>query len=317
MTNREPDLNEHILTLEMEIHQLKKELRERQFEQFTLSKIQQMAKVGTWRLNHLTYEVCLSQELCSMLNHDAQNCKLKWHDFINLIDPQQSLNLDTRLIHLNHCVQSPIIHTLQTHSSQTLHSKHYSHTFTNSIGQPLRTVGLIQDITEEFKQAETLHIKATTDELTALYNRRKINDTLRQLIELSKQTKKPFSVVLFDLDKFKNVNDTYGHTYGDEILTSTADIMRRLLPKYAQYGRWGGEEFLILINNTSLSDACNIAQLVQQGLNKIAFPDKKYLSASFGVTQFKLDDNFTNLLTRVDQLMYEAKQSGRNSVVCG
>jgi len=317
MTSIEPSLNLHQLNLEMENHQLKKDLRERQFEQFTLSKIQQVAKVGTWKLNHLTYDVCLSPELLNMLGLTQASCKLKWHQFVNLIDPEQHLALETQLIQLEDVEHPAIVHTFLNDKQKPRHFKHFSHTFTNSIGQPLRTVGLIQDITEEFNQAKELERQAITDELTAIYNRRKINSALRELITKTTKGTLPFSIMLFDLDHFKRVNDAFGHSYGDEILMATADAMRKFLPSCAQYGRWGGEEFLIVVNNVSLTDACNIAQHIKNALNTIIFPNKRSLSASFGVTQFKKDDTFTTLLTRVDQLMYEAKQSGRNLVVCG
>ncbi len=100
MSNIEPSLNLHQLNLEMENHQLKKDLRERQFEQFTLSKIQQVAKVGTWKLNHLTYDVCLSPELLTMLGLTQASCKLKWNQFVSLIYPSQHLALETKLIQL-------------------------------------------------------------------------------------------------------------------------------------------------------------------------------------------------------------------------
>ena len=317
MTSIEPSFNQHQLNLEMENHQLKKDLRERQFEQFTLSKIQQVAKVGTWKLNHLTYEVCLSSELLTMLGLTQASCKLKWNEFVKLIDPEQGLSLETQLIQLDDIEHPAIVHTFLEDEQTKRHFKHFSHTFTNSIGQPLRTVGLVQDITEEFNQAKELERQAITDELTNLYNRRKINSSLNELINDTANTALPVSIMLFDLDHFKRVNDAFGHNYGDEILMATADIMRKFLPKCAHYGRWGGEEFLIVLNNVSLTDACNIAQHIKNALNTIVFPNKKLLSASFGVTQFKRGDNFTTLLTRVDQLMYKAKQSGRNLVVCG
>ncbi|RZQ54223.1 hypothetical protein C1E23_04990 [Pseudoalteromonas phenolica] len=308
MTIIEPSFNQH---------QLKKDLRERQFEQFTLSKIQQVAKVGTWKLNHLTYDVCLSPELLNMLGLTKTSCKLKWNEFVNLIDPEKCLALETQLIQLEDVEHPAIVHTFLDEKLLERHFKHFSHTFTNSIGQPLRTVGLIQDITEEFNQATELERQAITDELTKLYNRRKINRSLRELINDSANTGMPFSVMLFDLDHFKRVNDVFGHTFGDEMLMATADIMRKFLLSYAQCGRWGGEEFLIVVKNVSLTDACNIAQLIKNTLNTIIFPNNKPLSASFGVTQFKRDHNFTTILTRVDELMYKAKQSGRNLVVCG
>ncbi|TMP83828.1 hypothetical protein CWB73_01380 [Pseudoalteromonas phenolica] len=317
MTSIEPSFNQHQLNLEMENHQLKKDLRERQFKQFTLSKIQQVAKVGTWKLNHLTYDVCLSPELLNMLGLTKTSCKLKWNEFVNLIDPEKCLALETQLIQLEDVEHPAIVHTFLDDKLLERHFKHFSHTFTNSIGQPLRTVGLIQGITEEFNQATELERQAITDELTKLYNRRKINRSLRELINDSANTGMPFSVMLFDLDHFKRVNDVFGHTFGDEMLMATADIMRKFLLSYAQYGRWGGEEFLIVVKNVSLTDACNIAKHIKNTLNTIIFPNNKPLSASFGVTQFKGDDNFTTILTRVDQLMYKAKQSGRNLVVCG
>lgn len=317
MTSLKSDLNSHILNLEMENHKLKKDLRERQFEQFTLSKIQQMAKVGTWKLNHLTYDVCLSQELLNMLGLDPAQCKLKWSEFINLLDPLHTLDLEISLIQLEQIEHPAIIHSFTANNNSPLYFKHYSHSFSNSIGQPLRTVGLIQDITDEFTQAKELEHKATTDDLTGLCNRRKVNESLHDLIQKAESSALVFSVMLFDLDLFKRVNDKFGHAYGDEVLIATANVMRKYLPSSAEFGRWGGEEFLVISKNLSLTDTCRIAQHIQYGLSQITFPDGKTLSASFGVTQFKQGDSFASLLTRVDKLMYDAKQSGRNSVICG
>ena len=162
-----------------------------------------------------------------------------------------------------------------------------------------------------------LQAAVITDGLTGLYNRAEIQRRIEGNLTRVKRTK--FSLIMLDIDNFKQVNDTYGHQEGDRVIVTLADILRGEQMQSAQYsaGRWGGEEFMLLLSDADRSAASLIAELIRRCFATTTFPAMRTQTISAGVTQANEDDTLDSLCTRVDTALYQAKKSGKNRVVIG
>jgi len=156
---------------------------------------------------------------------------------------------------------------------------------------------------------------AYTDELTQIDNRAKFNIVFREEIEKSKKNKSNLSVILIDIDNFKYVNDSHGHTVGDNVLKKFTTLIVNNIRTTDSFSRWGGEEFVLLLKDTTSKEANVIAENLRQIIEKYDFDINKQLTCSFGVSSIDEKDTRESLFKRVDKALYEAKNSGRNRVV--
>ncbi|WP_114418199.1 sensor domain-containing diguanylate cyclase [Marinospirillum perlucidum] len=160
-----------------------------------------------------------------------------------------------------------------------------------------------------------LHKISITDPLTGLYNRNAISKNIEEGIQQHQKHGQPLSLLLLDIDHFKTINDTYGHPAGDQVLITLAQLLRSNLRETDCPGRWGGEEFLLVCANTRLDQACKMAEKIHHCLNTTDFPGVGKVTASFGVVSHQLEEDASQLITRCDQALYQAKENGRNQVV--
>lgn len=155
------------------------------------------------------------------------------------------------------------------------------------------------------------------DPLTNIFNRRSINDALSNLDNHSLQS---YAVVLLDLDYFKIINDEYGHHKGDEALVKVSEVLKRELRGSDVVGRFGGEEFILVLKNSTLTQAQHIAERCRMHIEKLVlFSDQQqeiHVTASFGVAMSKPHIRPQQLLSQADKALYKAKADGRNRVVC-
>lgn len=124
----------------------------------------------------------------------------------------------------------------------------------------------------------------------------------------------PFSLIMYDLDQFKWVNDTYGHDVGDYVLQTVVQVVNNNLRNTDIAARWGGEEFMVLLLQTELDSGIKVAEELRQAIELYTFDKVGKITASFGLTQLVPEDDFGSLIKRVDEALYQAKQRGRNSV---
>lgn len=178
-------------------------------------------------------------------------------------------------------------------------------------GERIGYTAIRQDITDK-KRAEEL---AITDRLTGLYNRLKLDEVLHYEIAQTKRYETPLSIIIIDIDHFKSVNDTYGHQTGDMVLIEAAQILRSCSRASDTSGRWGGEEFLIILPNTNLSGALEAAEKIRMAIENYPFSVVGQKTASFGVSEFLANENENSFIERADQALYRAKSGGRNQVV--
>ena len=163
-------------------------------------------------------------------------------------------------------------------------------------------------------QKEVLIEVSTKDPLTGLYNRLKLEELFTYEQNQSARNQHDLSVVLMDLDDFKAINDTYGHNIGDIILIEIAKILLDSLRITDSIGRWGGEEFLILLPMTSLQDAIAITQKLRDTIQNNHFTHIGQKTASFGVATLNDNETLKNIIGRTDEALYLAKDLGKNRV---
>ncbi len=159
---------------------------------------------------------------------------------------------------------------------------------------------------------------ATTDTLTGLYNRYSFDLLMENAVTSAKRHRLPLSLMLFDIDHFKRINDQYGHLTGDQALIHTTHIAKQCIREADILARWGGEEFMILLENCDQKNAESVAHSIRERLakNPIHINGRGIeLTASFGVVQYLNGELISDMLKRVDTAMYEAKETGRNKVV--
>lgn len=168
-----------------------------------------------------------------------------------------------------------------------------------------------QDISDK-KHIEELSV---TDTLTQLYNRLKLDKAIVYEIERSHRYHNPLSIVLFDIDDFKNVNDTYGHQIGDAVLVGISDIIHNIVRDADIAGRWGGEEFLIICPDTDSEGATKLADKLRKAIAGHQFTKVGNKTCSFGVATLQNKEDALGLISRADNAMYQAKNEGRNRVV--
>jgi diguanylate cyclase (GGDEF)-like protein len=156
---------------------------------------------------------------------------------------------------------------------------------------------------------------ATTDALTGILNRHALYPILNQELDRSIRYARSFSVILFDIDEFKVVNDTFGHLEGDKVLKELSMLVSTLLRKADYAGRWGGEEFLLILPETDGDAAASLADRIRVKIEENHFVNNYFITASFGVATYQVGQNLEDLLERADIALYQAKYNGRNQVV--
>ena len=177
-------------------------------------------------------------------------------------------------------------------------------------------VGIIRDISERIRAREELEELCITDYLTSTYNRRYFIEKLEYEIDRAKRTGRFFSLAMLDLDHFKIINDRFGHSVGDLVLKSIADMIKSRIRNIDCLARWGGEEFMILLVDTPINNAHVLLEELRLGISKIKIPGADIFTGSFGAVGFSLEDTADTIVQKADFMMYEAKESGRNCVCC-
>ena len=175
-----------------------------------------------------------------------------------------------------------------------------------------RSIQRIQNLNNKFE-----HL-AMHDVLTELPNRRFIQDELNRELARAKRNNSVFSLVLCDIDKFKQVNDDYGHDCGDQVLRYIADMLNGSVRKQDLVARWGGEEFLILLPDTPAQSAEHLAELVRYKLANHHYETENLtlrITASFGISELNCHKTINQALSEADEALYAAKRQGRNRVV--
>jgi diguanylate cyclase (GGDEF)-like protein/PAS domain S-box-containing protein len=204
-----------------------------------------------------------------------------------------------------------------TINNKVFNIRHIS--FTNKKGQNIGSAFILRDITEYKLLTQKLHELAVTDDLTGISNRRHFFDNASRELFRSKRASRPLSIIMFDIDHFKSVNDTYGHAVGDNVLKKIAARISSNLRSLDIYARYGGEEFIICLPETALEDAKNVAERIRGIVEETIMQDTNNndfkVTVSLGVASLSHDsDALEQIIEQADKALYKAKQGGRNRV---
>jgi len=157
---------------------------------------------------------------------------------------------------------------------------------------------------------------STTDKLTGIYNRQKTDEKLgHEQQKVNRYRGYHCTIMMIDVDHFKNINDTFGHQEGDRVLQKLAEVMKKSLRQSDMIGRWGGEEFMVILSHTSLDEAATVAEHLRHTVNEFPFTELYPVTISIGAGEFMYGEEVHECVARVDAALYRAKESGRNSVV--
>ena len=171
-----------------------------------------------------------------------------------------------------------------------------------------RVNGLLERKSEKFKKI------ASTDPLTGLYNRMKFAELYRSGYTIMMQRNNTMSLIMIDLDHFKDVNDNYGHNVGDKVLKEISTLFLGILRNVDVLCRWGGEEFVALLPTADLEQTAKIAEKIRHAIDSHKSNETPHVTASFGVTQIREGDTLDEAINRADRALYDAKDAGRNCV---
>jgi len=172
----------------------------------------------------------------------------------------------------------------------------------------------LSDITRSEKYKEKLEHISKTDMLTSIGNRYKFDEDIKREFFRAKRYKSPLSLVMLDIDYFKKVNDTYGHDAGDQALIALSKEVRSLLRYSDIFCRYGGEEFIIIMPESTMIESKISANRIRKHVEELQIKDISHITISLGVTELQEDDTLESLLKRVDKALYLSKENGRNRV---
>ncbi len=161
---------------------------------------------------------------------------------------------------------------------------------------------------------EKLYRLAIRDGMTGIFNHSFMEQYIIDAINRSKRSKNPLSILMIDVDFFKQINDTFGHNTGDEVLIDLVNVLNSNKRATDYLGRWGGDELILLLSDTNLSGAAYLAEKLRHLVEGHTFLQNKHLTISLGASEYHEGDTLTNLIERADAAMYRAKRGGRNKV---
>jgi diguanylate cyclase len=165
------------------------------------------------------------------------------------------------------------------------------------------------------KNTSSLEESASKDYLTNLYNRRKFNTVINyEISQIKRHKQRNLSIILLDIDDFKAINDTYGHDIGDKVLIDIAKILQISSRDSDIISRWGGEEFVIALPETSIERGLIVAEKIRKSIEYFIFPEDIQITSSLGIAQFHTTDDFDSLFKRADDALLRAKRYGKNKI---
>jgi diguanylate cyclase (GGDEF)-like protein/PAS domain S-box-containing protein len=182
--------------------------------------------------------------------------------------------------------------------------------------QQLRNINkaMKNKVDELYSMTSSLEEKASKDKLTGISNRDNFEELFLDEIKYARTHSKALSLMLFDIDNFKNINDTYGHQAGDNILSELANLVSNNIKTSDVFARWGGEEFVLLLPNSNIEGATALAKKLRDVIEQHQFNYSNRVTVSFGVAQLIAEDDRTTLFQKADDALYTAKRNGRNRV---
>ncbi|MCH8493527.1 MAG: PAS domain-containing protein [Idiomarina sp.] len=291
---------------------IEKQLREYQQQ---LERVQEIARLGHWRANLQTGDLYWSDIIYEIFGFDKETTIPSVTLFSSCIHPEdvesvresERIAVETGVHDVEHRIIRP---------DGSIRWVHELADFSRTEDKGEYLTGTVRDITDRKELELELRQLSTTDSLTKIDNRRSFFMKSDATINGCRRRNEPVSLVAFDVDHFKSVNDTHGHAKGDEVLYKVAQAVKESLRAMDVFARTGGEEFAVLLGNTSAEPALLVAEKLRSAIAALEFKDAEnntfHVTASFGVAQQDENEPLDDLINRSDKAMYHAKQHGRN-----
>ena len=284
----------------------------------TLHRIQQIARLGYWRLSLKSGDLFWSDVIYDIFGVDSRTFTPSLDAFRAMVHPEDLESVEAAIVRAQHQGQHDVVHRIVRPDGEV----RWVHELTDNIpeGDDQILIGTVRDITEQKRLELRLRQLSRTDELTGLFNRRYFMQRLVQELARYRPYGRPTSVVLFDFDHFKRINDIHGHPAGDQVLVSVGKLLRDRLRTNDIPARLGGEEFALLLPETGLQEAVGVADKVRQMVMEQVFASEagRHFDTSItcGVSSFHgAEEKVEAMLHRADRNLYEGKRAGRNRVV--
>lgn len=240
-------------------------------------------------------------KICDLININKPICKVKENvATLEVLTKMVESNLDNVIIEKDNKPQRELISL--SYSKWATLMKEYSSEL-SQINELLN------------KKSKKYEQMASVDQLTGLYNRYKFTELFVSLYSTMVKRENDMSLIILDIDHFKHINDTYGHNVGDKVLVELAKILKNHFRNVDIVGRWGGEEFVILVPTADIDTAQKIAEKIRLNIEQSEILKDETITSSFGVTQIKSGDSLEFVIARADEALYDAKETGRNKVV--
>ncbi|WP_200762691.1 diguanylate cyclase [Nitrosophilus alvini] len=247
------------------------------------------------------------------LNNIAEAIDKKLLEIINTVDNHQD-NIGTHAAYIEEAQNDISPQELRESISKILSELTKLRTENEKMTKELKKYH--QDVIALQDELKVARSEAEVDFLTGLLNRRRFERAILELLNDLQTRNYPFSLVIIDLDDFKQINDTYGHPVGDTVLKEMAMILKTFLRANAIAARIGGEEFAVILPGSELEQAVHIAERLRRAVENRTFQGLELkTTASFGVTEAKKSDTLEEIFERADKALYEAKKTGKNRVV--
>lgn len=307
-----------ILTVARDITERKRLETQMKKNEESLKEAQKIAKIGSWELEFSTKSLIWSDEMYRILEIEQNNQCPLYAEFLNAVHPEDREITDALYREsVNDKTPYEVQHRVLMSDGRIKYVHERAETYYDTQGNPLRSIGTAQDVTEQKIAENKIAFLAQHDALTGLPNRTVAKDRTEQAIAYAIRNSSKTALLFIDLDEFKSINDSLGHSVGDTMLKIVASRLEECVRATDTISRQGGDEFLVILSDVStLDDVTSITKKIIQAFEKPFYINSHSLSisASIGIALYPdCGDTFELLLKNADTAMYKAKEAGKNT----
>ena len=282
-----------------------------------LNTASRIGQIGFWEFDNSSHIIDWNDALFEIYEVEERDRPIGNDWFFSYIPEDERANIRKEFFKsIEEKKDYSLVHRIRTEKGNIKTVDERGKHFFDGEGRLVKTIGSVLDITERIEREELIKKQAVTDELTQLGNRKAYNERIDELIAQYKRYGLGFSLLIFDIDLFKDINDTFGHLTGDKVLAELGGIVAAMVRRNDYVFRIGGEEFVILMSGTELEKCALFAEKVRKAIQQgITVIGNRKITVSIGVGEMEQNDTADSLLRKADRNLYQAKRKGRNRVV--